>query len=350
MKKKNLNYSPLTIIIVAFIAVAITVAMCMFTPSFAQKAKGNKVTQHKDKSIAIDSNSNKAAEEKVTVTPSKQKTNDSHLVKEGDNANQTINEYKPTYSEDTAIIRFMLKNGTAVWARLADNPLAGKGIIKSLNYGNTGEAINWDEMKLDLEQLITSVYRHINDPRLTGAIETAIDKEIDQQKKFREQYVSIIDSIYVTFEMKDGSKYYVNLSGNPLLNPKIFKGIRSNTKGGYTDWDELRSNYEHAVTEAYKNIKSPELQKEIETAINEEIEEAKIREKNRQERHSSQATLIQELTNDGLIDTAARYVIHYVHDTLYLNNIMQPQNVFDKYSKYFDKNCSISISNSPHTH
>ncbi len=349
LKNNRPGYGQFSIIMVAFIALAFIVSMCIFSTSMAKKtktAKGDTTSINSafgNKSV-IDEN-NKADENLPATFSNNQSNSDNNLnVIEEDTATTAQKNSNHGFLEDTLIIRFRMNKGTNVWARLADNPLAGKGIIKSLNYGNTGEAINWDELKIHLHQLISNAYQHINGTQLSEVIDKEINKAIEQHKMFRERLVSIIDSIYVTFEMKDGTKYYVNLFSNPLINPKIFKGVRSNGNDSPTDWDELRTNFEQVVTEAYKNINSPGLQHEIETAINKEIEEGKIREENRKKRNSSQANLIQELTKDGMIDTGM-YFIYYVHDTFYINNVMQPQNVYDRYSKYFDKSCSFSITN-----
>jgi len=351
MKRSRLNYSQLTIIISAILAITITISVLAFTPSFAQKAKNGKSntnpnnTANEYKPVTIDSNGNNTIKEKAS---SAQLKDDSNVTKnEETKTPPAIEEYKPTYSEDTAIIRFMMKNGTNVWARLADDPLGAKGIIREISYNNEGNPIDWNELKYDLQYLINNAYKSINNSLLSKKIETDINQTVDRQKKFREEYVSIIDSIYISFEMKDGSKYYVNLFSNPLLTHKIFKGIRSVINGKYTDWNELRSNLEHSVNEAYKNINSPQLQQEIETQIDEEIAQAKIRETESETMHSAQNAFLNEMEKDGLIDTAAGYKISYDTGTLYINGIKQPQNIVDKYCGQLDKRRALWITNIP---
>ncbi len=79
MKKDNINYGQLTIIVVAILAITVSIAMFTFTPSFAQKAKGDtgdttvkKKSVYKYKSITIDSNGKKTEVVKESDTPIKE--------------------------------------------------------------------------------------------------------------------------------------------------------------------------------------------------------------------------------------------------------------------------------------
>ena len=55
-----------------------------------------------------------------------------------------------------------------------------------------------------------------------------------------------------------------------------------------------------------------------------------------------------ELVADGMIDTAHYSIITGKAD-LYINNVKQPQNIYYKYSKYFDKTYRFSMTNSHKT-
>ena len=79
MKKNNINYGQLTIIVVAILAITVSIAMFTFTPSFAQKAKGDagdttvkKKSVYKYKSITIDSNGKKTEVVKESDKPIKE--------------------------------------------------------------------------------------------------------------------------------------------------------------------------------------------------------------------------------------------------------------------------------------
>ncbi len=101
------------------------------------------------------------------------------------NSEQTTGYYKPSYSEDTAIIRFVMKDSANVWARLYDDPIGKKRIIAEISFGTHNEsALDWAELKSDLQILITKAYKNINDPNLKEEIDAEIKKTIDQQKMF----------------------------------------------------------------------------------------------------------------------------------------------------------------------
>ncbi len=332
MKNKNPGYGQPAIIVAVIMAISLSIAVITITPSLAQKAKGKKGEQTKKNSA-----------QPIISAVNATLDNNADTLPKGESKSSSAHN-------DSALVRFALKNGTRVCAWLSANPLDGDGIIKELTYANIGEAINWKELKLDLQQHIAGAYKHINDPRLAGEISNEIDKEIEKHKKFREQFVSIIDSVYVTFKLNDGSEYYVNLACDPFTNPKIIKGIHSVSMGHQTDWDELRSKFDQAITETYKKIMSPELKKAIATTIDEEIEFMKNSIQKVKKRDDDDKSLLANLFKDGLIDTAATYTVHYCNDTLIINNVLQSQNIVDKYSKYFNKNSSVTMSGTPDKH
>ena len=95
---------------------------------------------------------------------------------------------------------------------------------------------------------------------------------------------------------------------------------------------------------------SPELKKAIATTIDEEIEFMKNSIQKVKKRDDDDKSLLANLFKDGLIDTAATYTVHYCNDTLIINNVLQSQNIVDKYSKYFNKNSSVTMSGTPDKH
>lgn len=98
--------------------------------------------------------------------------------------------------------------------------------------------------------------------------------------------------------------------------------------------EEVKKEMENAkrelakVREEMKNQKF-DLKKEMEQA-NVEIEKAKSALKGYQE-------MIYEMEKDGLLSTKEDYSIKYNDGELYINDKKQPQNVTDKYKKYFGK-------------
>ena len=98
------------------------------------------------------------------------------------NSGKTADQYKPTYTGDTVIIRFMMKDSTTVWARLYDDPIAQKKTIEEINFDyKKAWELDWVELKSDLQILIADAYKN---PNLKEVIETDINKQIEMQKNY----------------------------------------------------------------------------------------------------------------------------------------------------------------------
>jgi len=193
MKKKNLSYSQLAIIIVAFIAITFTIAMCTFTPSFAQKSKriksdtAQKKTVRQSETVIIDSTSD-------DVPSSYIKGNGGRVSK------SVVKNNFPESAEDSPVIRFTMTDSTLVWAKLFPYPVPGKGIFKQTSVATSGNTRpDWDEMYEKLTYAVDEAYHHPTSTREKMIIRSAIDKTIRGTREslsnsyFRDEQAGLIN-------------------------------------------------------------------------------------------------------------------------------------------------------------
>jgi bla regulator protein blaR1 len=197
MKKKNLNYGQLTIIIVALIALTFSITMFTFTPSFAQKSKADpsdtvKKNSYHYKTVTIDKNGKKMeTDEQKSITKGNKKDHDEDDV----NVNVSINDdndgsssksksYTYSYSyNDGDDINKMVKEIT-----IAANDVMEKG-MKAMN------EVNWNEIRDEINKGLEEVNKELNDPKLRKEvnenIKNALEKSRDALQKAEEQMNSM---------------------------------------------------------------------------------------------------------------------------------------------------------------
>ena len=179
MKKQNINYSQLSIIILAIIAITFSVAA--YTPSFAQKSKkdkgadtAKKQSTYVYKTVTIDSNGNKKVTSKTTHEPVKEEDDDVHV-------NVSING--DDYSKDVKkIVNDIVKASRDAAMAMTDID-KHKLEIEIEKAEKEIDLVDWEGIKVEINKSIKEVDDEINDPKLRKEIKIEIKKNLEQAKE-----------------------------------------------------------------------------------------------------------------------------------------------------------------------
>ncbi len=326
MKKNNLNNSQLTIVVVAILALTLSVAMLTFTPSFAQKAKKEKHTTSKR-----DSSSPKKVYKYKTVVID-------------NNGGVTENEYGTDEPEDGN----GRKNGKAY---------KYKTVVIDNNGGVTENVYGTDEPVEENGHIANEVvikYRHDDsDKKNPGRTYTKTYKyESDSPGTNKKINLSVVRTEDITNEVQEA-----------LV--AVHKELKD------MDWVGMYEDIEKALAEIDKEINDPKLRKQIKAEIEKELANAKkemqhakkeILSAHREIEHADKErqnqrkvitkkittgddgsysfsnndfeTMLDEMAGDKLIDKSKAYVIRKSGSELFINGKKQPNGVYEKYSRY----------------
>ncbi len=336
MKKSNINYSRLTIAIVAIIAITCTIAMFTFTPSLAQKAKSDSVdtttkkkSVYKYRSVTVDSNGKETVEEHVSDKPVKGKMHDKE--KDGDEENTEAN-----VSIDDGDVKDM-KN--KIYEEVMNDSNGLRKIIAEISISskdassNALASIDFDKLGREMDQA---------------------GKEMDEAGK----EMARIDFDKMNKELAASQKKLARIDFK-----KINKEMEAAGKEiDAIDWDRISKD----IAQATKELSDPKMQKEISVEIRKEMEKTKdaledtkrqIRQQRREmslearantEDHDTHAgnndleTMLRKMDHDGLIDRSGNYKIEKEDGELYINGDKQPSEVYNKYHRYL-KDRSVNI-------
>ncbi len=318
MKKNNLNNSQLTIVVVAILALTLSVAMFTFTPSFAQKAK-------------------KAAKSDTTVKSTyKYKT-----VIVDDKGVVTENEYGTDEPEEG--------NG-----RKAGKAYKYKTVVIDNNGGVTENIYGTDEPVKENDRIKNEVViKYLHD---------------DSGKK---NYGHSYTKTYKYESDSPGTNKKINLS--VVRTEDITKEVQEALVAVHKelkdmDWVGMYDDIEKALAEVDKEINDPKLRRQIKAEIekelanakkeikhakkeiviaHKELEQAEKERKNQRKIITKEFTsgdggnddnnfdsMLDEMAEDKLINKSEAYVIRKAGSELFINGKKQSNQVFEKYSKY----------------
>jgi len=313
MKKNNLNNSQLTIVVVAILALTLSVAMLTFTPSFAQKVKKEKHTTskgdssspkkvYKYKTVVIDNNGGVTENEYGTDEP------------EEGNGRKTGKAYK----YKTVVI----DNNGGVTENVygTDEPVEENGHIANevvIKYRRD------DSDKKNPSRTYTKTYKYESDsPGTNKKINLSVVRTEDITKEVQEALVAVHK------ELKE------------------------------MDWVGMYDDIEKALAEVDKEINDPKLRRQIKEEIEQELanakkeiqyakkeiviarkelEQAEKERKNQRKIITKEVifdSMLDEMAGDKLINKSEAYVIRKSGGELFINGKKQAKEVYEKYSRY----------------
>jgi len=275
MKKDNINYGQLTIIVVAIIAIAFSITMFTFSPSFAQQAKkGDSDTtttkQHvyKYKYVNIDSNGNKTEVVKKSNKPLKEKA-----IDEDDDVDVNIN------IDD-------------------DNKPGAK--THSYSYSNS----DGDDLSKAIQEIITTATKTTAD-----AIASIDFKEIDKELDKAQKEAKDVDWDKVRAEIR---KSLID-ANQELIDAKTDKDI------------------EEVIAKKHMWHKVDSLERHDDATASAGDDEANTGNINYE-------SMLGKMEKEGLIDRSKSYKIVKENGMLYINGKQQPADIYNKYKHYLKGN------------
>jgi len=282
MKKNNLNYSQLTIIIVAIIAISFTLAMFTFTPSFAQKAKKEypadttKKNVYRYKKVTIDDKGNRTEEIRESDKPFKDNTADEEndaVVSSKDNSGQK--------TKKEIIIAHKDRDNIVI-------DLDADEITKDA-YEKVVEAMK--KGKAEIEKM--------NNPEMQKEILAEIDAAMKEAKE----------------GLEDGKKEMEQLEKEMKKTHRIII-TNGSSMPDLPDMPDM--------PEAPAIAPMPPIPP---VAPMPPMPGHKL---------NSYEAMLNEMERDGLIDRSGTYAIKKANSELYINGELQPDNVYNKYSRYLN--------------
>lgn len=273
MKKKNLSYSQLAIIITAIIAVTFTAILFTFTPSMAQKTKSSKTSdttaQKKSvyhyKTVIIDDKGNKTVNEETSDKPIKHKDaktgqgdvtvsfNDADDSDAGAFSSRIWNEVhmdSPDVKKIMSEVRVVTKDITKDVARAMAKVQEEMG------------KVDWDAIGKEIEDAVQEVDKELSDPKLRKEIKEEIEKELAHSR--------------------------------------------------------------HAIDDAKNNVSKRRVIIENRSGSGGQME------------HTNFDEMLTRMEDEGLIDRAKTYAVKGANGELYINGTKQPAEVYDRYRDYLD--------------
>jgi len=298
MKKSNINYSQLTIVAVAIVAITFTMAMFTFTPSFAQKEKGDtsdttRRNVYHYKTVTVDKNGKKTVTERQGSTPEADDHGGNDETKDGDNnhangknAHTKTYEYTYSYSADDDLNKAMAAVKTAVDA-LANVDV--KEIEKEIDESTKEiDAIDWDKVKDEINNGLDEVKKELNDPNLNKKINADVRKAMEKSKNAMEDAKEKLSAMPPIPPMPPVPPIPPMPPLPPAPPAKPFDREEGRTRSG---------NYEAMLTKMEK---------------------------------------------DGLIDRSDDYKVEATNGVLYIDGKEQPEDTYKRYEQYL-KNQTVSI-------
>ena len=299
MKKDNINYGQLTIIIVAIIAIAFSITMFTFSPSFAQQAKkGDSDTtttrQHiyKYKYVNVDSNGNKTevvkkSNKPLKATDDEDDDNTSVIInddKGSKRAGANTHSYSYSYSNsDADDLGKAIKEIAIAATKTAADAIASidfNEIEKELDDAQKEvNGVDWDKVRAEVKKGIADVDRELDDAKM--------DKDVSKEVK---------ESLEKTKEA-------------------LKKAER-----------EMRKSQVKVQTSA--SAGSGKAQAYVTTNDGEEANTGNV----------NYESMLGKMEKEGLIDRSKTYKIVKENGTLYINGKQQPAAIYNKYKHYLNSN------------
>ncbi len=334
MKKKNLNNSQLTIIIVAIIAISFAAVMFSFTPSFAQKAKRakNDITTknvYKYKTVIIDSSGKRTENEEVSEKPIKGQP----MVDKNDVAAEDGNHV------DRMVI---VKNQS--------NAFYNEGQITALDLDVSGMLESLNKQLADLEIKLSNA-------KLTKETEAEVTEELEkniaglkkQTEKIKEHKRVVMmrtrdhEDAMINGEFPDFDEM-LKLMEKEALIKRSEDYVLTNTKDGLTinGVKQPASVYDKYLPWLdNKNITIKGHNKKIDyKALGPKsidgMWDGKV---TKQERFR----IIELMGKEGLLDPS-ECSISKKNGDLYINDVKQPNTILEKFGMYFEENSQMKVT------
>lgn len=274
MKKNNLNYGQITIIIVALIAVLFTAAMFTFSPSFAQKLKKGETTDttkksvYRYKTVTIDKNGKRTEEEQVSDKPIKGK------MDEEDNGDVVVSYSDGDSAHAKRVHKVIVDHNTVINIDGDEISKNVQEVMKKVQ--KEFDAVDWEQINEEINKGLGEVNKQLNDKKFRKQISVEIRKEMENAKDELEKAKKEIKK-YRIVRVDDGDD-----EAMPPMPP---------TAGGFG------SRQVYAGTNDYE-------------------------------------TMLKRMEKDGLINRDDNYKIEKDNDELFINGKKQPEAVYNKYESY----------------
>ena len=267
MKKRTVNYSQLTIIILAIIAITFSVAV--YSPSFAQKSKSTKRTDNRVdgktdsttqktytyRKVTIDSNGRKKVVNKTSHTPIADDAGE-----EGDNVTVDISLDGDQYSKE---IKRIVKDIVVASkdAASAFTSIDKEKLEKEIQKAEAEiELIDWDGIKKDINVSLAEVNSELNDPKLRREIKLEVRKSLEQAKEELERAKKEVDHKRISIAIANDGEREVRSNSNDyetMLDKMDSEGLIDRSKGFKIkkEDDELYINGERQGNTVYERYK-----------------------------------------------------------------------------------------------
>jgi beta-lactamase regulating signal transducer with metallopeptidase domain len=390
MKRKNLSIGQISIIVAAFIMLALIVGMATFTPSFAQKVKKQKddtaTRQHvyKYKTVTIDKDGKRT--EKEVITRSGKDTTASLPVIENDIQSpevEIVEEHGTRDNDDKHVKHFKLKSGVHIITVLADDPLKDANLIKQIQIlGNCNDA-DYSELEDDLRQIMKEAFSNADQDEVGAKIEQELLKEMARHRTLSLQQPG---AVMITESTTGSKSQQVIVKNAAAANATVRREAAERRRQAELDRLQARQDKleaerariivekERLVAERNRNsnmteseIAEEESRKAIEESRKAIAESKKAIEESRQaiedskraveeskkivaankvytEKLNKKIAIAMEMAKEGLLDKN-EFKIERKDGAFYINGTKQPQDIADKYAHYFDDNMKMEYTN-----
>lgn len=289
MKRRNINYGQLAILIVALVALTFVISLSTFTPSFAQKSKTKKsdTTQasYYSKTVVIDDNGNKTVTKEHSTSPSHSAyTND-----DDDTSSGKTHTFNYSFSFDN--------EGKEVSKEVEAAMAAAMKAIKDIDFSGVEEEmakaraqmkdVDWDKMRRDIKKGIADVDKELRDPEMRKKVNASVKKSLEAT---REALETLADKFNEAAAVPPAPPM-PPVAAVPPVSP-VAPVPPVPPMPGHTG--------------------------------------------------SSYETMLNKMEKDGLIDRSKPYRVEKDGHVLYINGEKQPESVYNRYSKYLKEN-SVTI-------
>ncbi len=318
MKKSKLNYSQLTIILLAFVAISFMIAMFTFTPSFAQKSKKTptadadttKKTEYHYKKVTIDADGNRTEEERVSDKPIKDESvttskngktkvitkvyTDGHSMddKDEDNDMPDVNQIMSEVSIATR------DAGKEVAEAMAE-------VRRSLN------EVDWDKIFEDIDKGIAEVDKELNDPKLRKQIK----KELEHSREAMET-------------AKQHVKEQMSKMKEHLEEQNAHRGHSYSHSYSYSNGGSSSAMAMPPMPPAAVNAPAPPM--------------PPMPPMDHAGSGYDYESMLKKMEKEGLIDRSHKFSVRKEDGDLYINGDLQPESVYRRYRPYLkDERVSI---------
>ena len=291
MKKKNINFSQLTIILATIIVITFTAALFTFTPSFAQKSKRDaadttKKPIYRYKTVIIDNSGKRTEELKETDKPMEGDGNDKEQTNEKDKI-----EFHFSFDDDSS-----------------DGKTQHKMMSRSASSSSDRDTVNWDVVKKVLDE----VKIELADPKLNNDLNN-VKKELDS-----------VNWEQIMAEVKKALDDVNGKLNDTKLHTEINIEVKRELQKHKAELQAAKKGMEKDMAETNEVVVKASVSATKGSAT---AKAAKIESDNIEK-------MLKEMERDGLINRAEKFSIEKEDNELTINGKKQQEAVSQKYSEY----------------